>query len=124
MPVFSRYVSSMKTLVGMAVLAAFSLPAAAGVLPIKGSYCNDEESAVDTDGYWSEVGNSLFDKIVTSGSNWWVVSYKGETGTSRIELSPDKQTMTIRTIEPEQRTAAKVAGFLYLFLMVTGVFAE
>ncbi len=27
-------------------------------------------------------------------------------------------------IEPEQRTAAKVAGFLYLFLMVTGVFAE
>ena len=32
--------------------------------------------------------------------------------------------MTLRTIEPAQHTAAKVAGFLYLFLMVTGVFAE
>ena len=32
--------------------------------------------------------------------------------------------MTLRTIEPAQHTAAKVAGFLYLFLMVTGIFAE
>jgi len=31
--------------------------------------------------------------------------------------------MTLRTIEPAQHTAAKVAGFLYLFLMVTGVFS-
>src|SRR5713226_4636874 len=31
--------------------------------------------------------------------------------------------MTLRTIEPEQHTAAKVAGFLYLFLMVTAMFA-
>ena len=32
--------------------------------------------------------------------------------------------MTVAAIEPAQRSAAKVAGFLYLFLMVTGVFAE
>ncbi|HEV8383986.1 MAG TPA: DUF4386 domain-containing protein [Candidatus Acidoferrales bacterium] len=32
--------------------------------------------------------------------------------------------MTLRSIEPAQRSAAKVVGFLYLFLMVTGVFAE
>lgn len=32
--------------------------------------------------------------------------------------------MTFRTIEPAQHTAAKVAGFLYLLMMVTGVFAE
>ena len=32
--------------------------------------------------------------------------------------------MTLRTIEPAQRTAAKVAGFLYLFLMATANFAE
>src|SRR5574337_477271 len=36
----------------------------------------------------------------------------------------DRPEMTLRTIEPAQHTAAKVAGFLYLFLMVTGVFAE
>src|SRR5712691_9715632 len=32
--------------------------------------------------------------------------------------------MTRRTIEPAQQTAAKVAGFLYLFTMVTANFAE
>jgi len=32
--------------------------------------------------------------------------------------------MTRRTIEPAQQTAAKVAGFLYLFTMVTASFAE
>ena len=32
--------------------------------------------------------------------------------------------MTLHPIEPEQHTAAKVAGFLYLFLMVTAMFAE
>lgn len=32
--------------------------------------------------------------------------------------------MTLRTIEPAQHTAAKVVGFLYLLMMVTGVFAE
>lgn len=32
--------------------------------------------------------------------------------------------MTSRTIEPDQHSAAKIAGFLYLFLMVTGMFAE
>ena len=32
--------------------------------------------------------------------------------------------MTLRTIEPAQHTAAKVAGFLYLFTMVTANFAE
>ena len=31
--------------------------------------------------------------------------------------------MTLRTIELEQHTAAKVAGFLYLLLMVTAMFA-
>jgi hypothetical protein len=32
--------------------------------------------------------------------------------------------MAIYTIDESQRKAAKVAGFLYLFMMVTGVFAE
>ncbi|HEY3131700.1 MAG TPA: DUF4386 domain-containing protein [Acidobacteriota bacterium] len=32
--------------------------------------------------------------------------------------------MTLRTTEPPQHTAAKVAGFLYLFLMVTAMFAQ
>ena len=32
--------------------------------------------------------------------------------------------MTPRTLEPEQHSAAKIAGFLYLFLMVTAMFAE
>ncbi|MBI1731230.1 MAG: DUF4386 domain-containing protein [Gammaproteobacteria bacterium] len=32
--------------------------------------------------------------------------------------------MTPHSIGPEQHTAARVAGFLYLFLMVTGMFAE
>jgi hypothetical protein len=32
--------------------------------------------------------------------------------------------MTLHAIEPEQQTAAKVAGFLYLFLMVTAMFAQ
>jgi hypothetical protein len=32
--------------------------------------------------------------------------------------------MTLRTIEPAQQTAARVAGFLYLAMMVTGLFAE
>jgi uncharacterized protein DUF4386 len=32
--------------------------------------------------------------------------------------------MTFSTIEPAQRTAAKVAGFLYLFTTVTAMFAE
>src|SRR5574341_185827 len=32
--------------------------------------------------------------------------------------------MSLHTIEPEQQTAAKIVGFLYLFLMVTGIFAE
>ena len=32
--------------------------------------------------------------------------------------------MTLRTIEPAQRTAAKVAGFLYLFQMATAIFGE
>lgn len=32
--------------------------------------------------------------------------------------------MTPRLIEPEQRTAARAAGLLYLSLMVTGIFAE
>lgn len=32
--------------------------------------------------------------------------------------------MTVRASEPSERTAARIAGFLYLFLMVTGVFAE
>jgi len=36
-----------------------------------------------------------------------------------MELTP-----TLRTIEPAQHTAARVAGFLYLLMMVTGVFAE
>ena len=31
---------------------------------------------------------------------------------------------TLRTIDPAQRTAAKVAGFLYLFTLVTANFAE
>lgn len=31
--------------------------------------------------------------------------------------------MTLRTIEPAQHTAAKVAGFLYLFTMVTSISA-
>ncbi len=31
---------------------------------------------------------------------------------------------TLRAIEPEQHTAAKVVGFLYLLMMVTGIFAE
>ena len=31
---------------------------------------------------------------------------------------------TLRTMEPARHTAAKVAGFLYLFLMVTAIFAE
>lgn len=32
--------------------------------------------------------------------------------------------MTLHTIEPAQYTAAKVAGFLHLLMMVTGMFAE
>ena len=32
--------------------------------------------------------------------------------------------MTLRTIEPAQHTAAKVAGFMYLFTLVTANFAE
>ncbi len=32
--------------------------------------------------------------------------------------------MTLRTIEPAQHTAAKVAGFLYLFTMATAIFGE
>ncbi len=32
--------------------------------------------------------------------------------------------MTLRTIEPAQHTAAKVAGFLYLLMMVTAFFGE
>ncbi len=32
--------------------------------------------------------------------------------------------MTTGAIEPSQRTTAKVVGILYLFLMVTGIFAE
>ena len=35
----------------------------------------------------------------------------------------DRPEMTLRTIEPAQHTAAKVAGFLYLFTMVTSIFA-
>jgi hypothetical protein len=35
-----------------------------------------------------------------------------------------KPEMTLRTIESAQHTAAKVAGFLYLFTMVTANFAE
>jgi hypothetical protein len=31
--------------------------------------------------------------------------------------------MTIRAIEPEQRPAAKVAGFLYLFTMAASIFS-
>ena len=31
---------------------------------------------------------------------------------------------TLRTIDPAQRTAAKVAGFLYLFALVTANFAK
>lgn len=38
---------------------------------------------------------------------------------------PERKTgMTIRTIEPEQHTAAKVAGFIYLVAMATSIFAE
>ena len=36
----------------------------------------------------------------------------------------DRSEMTLRTIEPAQHAAAKVAGFLYLFIMATGVFGE
>ena len=36
----------------------------------------------------------------------------------------DRPEMTLRTIEPAQHTAAKVAGFLYLFIMATGIFGE
>jgi hypothetical protein len=32
--------------------------------------------------------------------------------------------MTLRTLEPAQHTAARVAGLLYLVMMVTGLFAE
>ena len=32
--------------------------------------------------------------------------------------------MTLRTIDPEQQTAAKVAGFIYLIAMATSIFAE
>jgi hypothetical protein len=36
----------------------------------------------------------------------------------------DRPKMTHRTIEPSQHTAAKVAGFLNLLMMGTGIFAE
>ena len=36
----------------------------------------------------------------------------------------DRPEMTIRTIEPEQHTAAKVVGFIYLVAMATSIFAE
>ena len=36
----------------------------------------------------------------------------------------DQPETTIRTIEPAQRTAAKVVGFLYLFAMVLSIFGE
>ncbi len=32
--------------------------------------------------------------------------------------------MTLRPIGPEQRTAARIAGFMYLFTLVTANFAE
>ena len=35
----------------------------------------------------------------------------------------DRPEMTLRTIEPAQHTAAKVAGFLYLFTNATAIFA-
>jgi Domain of unknown function (DUF4386) len=43
-----------------------------------------------------------------------------DTSSNRLDR-PEK---TPRTIEPAQRTAAKVAGVLYLLMMVTGTFAE
>jgi hypothetical protein len=36
----------------------------------------------------------------------------------------DRSDVTISTIEPEQRTAAKVVGFLYVFTMATAIFAQ
>ncbi len=36
----------------------------------------------------------------------------------------DSPEMTLRTLEPAQYAAAKVAGFLYLFTMATANFAE
>ena len=38
--------------------------------------------------------------------------------------TPGRTETTPRAIEPEQRTAAKVAGLLYIVMMVPGVFAE
>lgn len=36
----------------------------------------------------------------------------------------DRREMTLRTIDPEQHTAAKVVGFIYLIAMATSMFAE
>jgi hypothetical protein len=88
-------------------LAALTVSAQAGVLPIDGSYCNQGTGdlggagvIVDTDGIHSE-DDSAFAKIVKSGSNWWVVTYNNEPNdfmkgvTSRIERSPDGNKLTI-----------------------------
>jgi hypothetical protein len=43
--------------------------------------------------------------------------------TAELTNRLDRPEMTLRTIEPAQHTAAKVAGFLYLFTMATSIFA-
>lgn len=108
----------MKTLAifAVALIAASSVQAFAGVLPITGKYCegdvNVDGTMLDASAIWSEDEVSMFDRVVKSGPNWWVVTYQ-EVGhdpdRTRLELSRDKKTITVsgRGLQPYTLTRCK-----------------
>jgi len=85
----------MRKLIIFATAAFFSTSALAGVLPIKGTYCqtgSDSDVVLDANGVGGVFSGDgcTFKAIVASGPHWWIVAQDcnntDDAPTARIEL--------------------------------------
>ena len=90
----------MRTLAALAALAALTLPASAGILPIQGNYCgsgDDADLVLSTDGIGGEEDGCTFGAVLESGPSWWVVSQScsntDEMPKARVEVDGDHVTV-------------------------------
>lgn len=90
----------MRFIIATAALAAFTVPALAGVLPIDGRYCG-EDLGVSASSIGGEDGSCALTRITASGSNWWLVRAKCDDGTVSIRISRDETLDTLSVAFPE-----------------------
>lgn len=72
-------------------------PAFAGVLPLTGNYCGEDQALNADTFHASEDTDCRLARIVETGPTWWIVSVSCPSGASklRVAVSPDQQNVAI-----------------------------